>query len=61
VWREGMTEAVDLNIPERVKAKVEAEIAAEKQARISTPNSPSNLLTENTVFAVDNGHFAVQD
>jgi hypothetical protein len=61
LWREGMTEAVDLNIPERVKAKVEAEIAAEKQARISTPNSPSNLLTENTVFAVDNGHFAVQD
>ena len=59
--RQGMSEAVDLSLPERVKAKVEEEIEAEKRARISTPKPPVKPLTGKVVFAVDNGHFAVQD
>ncbi len=41
LWREGMAQALDLGLPERVKATVEAEIAAEKAAH-AAPQPPAS-------------------
>jgi hypothetical protein len=59
--RQGMSEAVDLNLPERLKAQVEKEIEAENQARVSGGPPHVNPLTGKDVFAVDKRAKAVQD
>ena len=61
LWRQGMSEAVDLNVPERLKAQVEKEIEAERQARISALPPPVKPLVQNDVFTVDKRSSAVQD
>lgn len=54
LWRQGMAEPVDLNIPERVKATVEEEIQAERHSGLTGPDSSSSahLAARTDTFVV---------
>jgi hypothetical protein len=58
LWRQGMSEAVDLNVPERLKAQVEKEIEAEHAAKTSALppfDKPARMVDTS---AAANPHFA---